>query len=233
MTNEEEKILEEILEEGNDITLEEAAEEAEELQEETQDEGRAIEIPIERREDADLEEILERQVLRGGGLRDVGHPEMIQTHLDNFLAKIAGETPIDDNTHNSTEFWLNEIAKNQGGGGKKYYLHNFCGDTIEGAYLSFTIITDDATPLTTYNALKTMLDKYGFKDYFNDSPRYQVLPCVGFYSTNAIVMGILIGYDVDRIEFYGRSWSGGNYNFSIYITDSTSFATSRDVVTEI
>lgn len=111
MTNEEEKIPEEILEEENDITLEEAAEEAEELQEETQDEGRAIEIPVERRED-----ILERQVLRDGGLRDAGHPEMIQTHMDNFLAKIAGETPVDDKPWSSTEFWLNEIANKFGNG---------------------------------------------------------------------------------------------------------------------
>ena len=44
---------------------------------------------------------------------------MIQKHEDNFLAKIAGETPIDDNPRNSTEFWLNEIAENLPGGGTK------------------------------------------------------------------------------------------------------------------
>ena len=47
----------------------------------------------------------------------MANEEMIQTHVDNFLAKIAGETPIDDNPRNSTEFWLNEIAENGGGGG--------------------------------------------------------------------------------------------------------------------
>lgn len=45
----------------------------------------------------------------------MANEEMIQKHLDNFLAKIAGETPVDDTIQNSTEFWLNEIAE-QGGG---------------------------------------------------------------------------------------------------------------------
>lgn len=35
---------------------------------------------------------------------------MIQKHVDNFLAKIAGETPVDDEVRDSTEYWLNEIA---------------------------------------------------------------------------------------------------------------------------
>lgn len=46
----------------------------------------------------------------------MANENMIQKHLDNFLAKIAGETPIDDKPRNSTEFWLNEIAENGGGG---------------------------------------------------------------------------------------------------------------------
>ena len=114
MTNEEEKILEE-----EDITLEDAAEEAEELQEETQDEGRAIEIPIERREDADLEGILERQVLRDGGLRDAADMNMIQKHIDNFLAMLCGETPVDSNVRTSTEYWLKRLATGEGSGSTK------------------------------------------------------------------------------------------------------------------
>ena len=47
----------------------------------------------------------------------MANENMIQKHEDNFLAKIAGETPIDDNPRNSTEFWLNEIAENLPGGG--------------------------------------------------------------------------------------------------------------------
>ena len=44
----------------------------------------------------------------------MANEEMIQKHLDNFLAKIAGETPVDDTIQNSTEFWINKIAE-QGG----------------------------------------------------------------------------------------------------------------------
>lgn len=55
-------------------------------------------------------------------LRALGDPEpadmnMIHKHLDNFLAKIAGETPIDENVRDSTEYWLNRIAESGGGGG--------------------------------------------------------------------------------------------------------------------
>lgn len=187
MTNEEEKILEE-----EEVTLEEAAEEAEELQEETQDEGHAIEIPVERREDANIEEILERQVLRDGGLRDAGHPEMIQTHLDNFLAKIAGETPIDDNPRNSTEFWLNEIAENLPGGGTTVVANPTLAGTEDALtglqvgdtkykvdaggkmYMHFItlssifgmIVTNSATPFTTTTFAKWLHDHN-----FNGSPQ--------------------------------------------------------------
>ena len=41
----------------------------------------------------------------------MANEEMIQKHLDNFLAKIAGETPVDDTVRNSLEFWLNQIAE--------------------------------------------------------------------------------------------------------------------------
>lgn len=44
-------------------------------------------------------------------------PTMIHKHIDNFLAKIVGETPVDDNPRDSTEYWLNEIAENLPGGG--------------------------------------------------------------------------------------------------------------------
>ena len=152
MTNEEEKILEE-----EDITLEDAAEEAEELQEETQDEGRAIE----RREDADLEGILERQVLRDGGLRDAD-PNMIQTHLDNFLAKIAGETPVDDNPRNSKEYWLNKIAdwiagkSTDDASTKKLYWHGitvYKSTTPYNQNIRGFIISTDPAPIDTITKL--------------------------------------------------------------------------------
>ena len=52
-------------------------------------------------------------------LRDAPDPadmNMIHKHVDNFLAKIAGETPIDENVRDSTEYWLKRIAENGGGG---------------------------------------------------------------------------------------------------------------------
>ena len=47
----------------------------------------------------------------------MANENMIQKHVDNFLAKIVGETPVDDKPRNSTEFWLNEIAENLPGEG--------------------------------------------------------------------------------------------------------------------
>ena len=46
-------------------------------------------------------------------LRDAPEPadmNMIHKHVDNFLAKIAGETPIDENVRDSTEYWLDRIG---------------------------------------------------------------------------------------------------------------------------
>ena len=145
MTNEEEKILEEILDEENDITLEEAAEEAEDLQEE----GRAIEIPIERREDVDLDEILERLVLRGR-LRGVPDPTMIQKHLDNFLAMICGATPVDSNVRNSTEYWLDQIAKAFGVPATLPHVEKIWENPDPTASFSQQNVDVDLSPFTSY-----------------------------------------------------------------------------------
>lgn len=53
----------------------------------------------------------EAPVLKSGGLRGISTPTMIHTHLDNFLAKIVGETPVDTNVRNSLEYWLDQISK--------------------------------------------------------------------------------------------------------------------------
>ena len=45
----------------------------------------------------------------------MANEEMIQRHADNFLAAIAGETPVDDNVRNSKEFWLKKIAEKTSG----------------------------------------------------------------------------------------------------------------------
>lgn len=107
----------------------------------------------------EIEELKERvKELRGGGLRGIQTPTMIHKHLDNFLAKMAGETPVDDNPRNSTEYWLNEIAEN--GPGKKVYQHriiasnkDFGASTVGDYIVSFDLITDTATPITTFTEL--------------------------------------------------------------------------------
>ena len=166
MTNEEEKILEE-----EEVTLEEAAEEAEELQEEdkteTPEEESAEEARDIREEIRELRQELDQ--LRGG-LRGVGHPEMIQTHLDNFLAKIAGETPIDDNPRNTTEFWLNEIAKNlPGGGGEPLYIHNIQIDATAQnvGVLLITIINKSADAYTDLTLRDYLTNNIGIGKFVN------------------------------------------------------------------
>ena len=100
-------------------------------------------------------------VLRGGGLRGVGHPEMIQTHLDNFLAKIAaGDTaPIDTNVRTSMEFWLNEIAGWTAGQStddastKKIYRHDLDLYTSSVISMNASIFSADNTPINTTTKL--------------------------------------------------------------------------------
>ena len=192
MTNEEEKILEEILDEENDITLEEAAEEAEDLQEETQDEVKEVreEIPDDVRLDPD--EIRERPVMREGGLRDAADPNMIQKHLDNFLAKIAGETPVDDKPRNSTEYWLNKIAESGGGGETKLYMHIIrfrASNTTQNEGLC-SVVTKDETPYTL-STFCDWLHENGIEGSTSTSDK--VLPATGLaYGTSpaGAVMGV-------------------------------------------
>ena len=80
----------------------------------------------------------------------MANENMIQKHEDNFLAKIAGETPIDDNPRNSTEFWLNKIAESGGGGETKLYMHIIrfrANNTIQNEGLCF-IVTANETAYT-------------------------------------------------------------------------------------
>lgn len=65
--------------------------------------------------------------------------EMIQKHLDNFLAKIAGETPVDDEVRDSTEYWLNQIAE-QGGGSEVV-----ANPTLAGTEAALTGLEVDGT----------------------------------------------------------------------------------------
>lgn len=70
----------------------------------------------------------------------MANEEMIQKHLDNFLAKIAGETPVDDEPRDSTEFWLNEIAEQGGGGTEVVANPTLAGteDDLEGIEIDGT-----------------------------------------------------------------------------------------------
>lgn len=69
----------------------------------------------------------------------MANEEMIHKHLDNFLAKIAGETPVDDEVRDSTEYWLNQIAE-QGGGSEVV-----ANPTLAGTEAALTGLEVDGT----------------------------------------------------------------------------------------
>lgn len=102
----------------------------------------------------------------------MANEEMIQKHEDNFLAKIAGETPQDEEIRNSTEFWLNEIAKNAGGGGgdEKIYQHRIVfGGTSAYDTTTFIIINRTPTPFDATTFLK-YLTSNGYTTKGNSLP---------------------------------------------------------------
>ena len=195
MTNEEEKILEEILDEENDITLEDAAEEAEELQEETQDEVKEIreEIPEDVRLDPD--EIRERPVLRGG-LRGAADPNMIQKHIDNFLAMLCGETPVDSNVRTSAEYWLKRLATGEGGGStKKIYYHPIAMVRTTGGisyHMSALIIDNNPEAYTKTTFLEKAAEfsrLVPFNGFYNDGvDNYVVCYAYTALGTSYLVM---------------------------------------------
>lgn len=78
-------------------------------------------------------------VLRDGGDPDPADMNMIHKHLDNFLAMLCGETPIDDNVRNSTEYWLKRLADGNGGSTKKIYIHPI---TIAGIVTNYIKINN-------------------------------------------------------------------------------------------
>ena len=97
-------------------------------------------------------------------LRDAPDPadmNMIHKHVDNFLAKIAGETPIDENVRDSTEYWLKRLADGLGGSTKKIYCHplRIYKTSGDNQYLlSCLIFNNDPTPLTL-STFKEFIDK--------------------------------------------------------------------------
>lgn len=148
--SEEEKNLEEI-----DL-LKEAEESEEEIREETPEEEREPLTPEDLRDVRDL--LDEVRELRGG-LRGAADPNMIQTHLDNFLAALCGETPVDSNVRTSAEYWLKRLADGEGGSTKKIYSHaltwaysdvkplTLSSHTYQGRF-QLTVYNNDPTPFT-------------------------------------------------------------------------------------
>ena len=134
-------------------------------------------------------------------------PTMIHKHIDNFLAKIAGETPVDDKPRDSTEFWLNEIAENLPGGGttvianpettgteeeltalqvgeNKYLIPSGGGSLYRHSYVfnlnvgSIVRIEFDLfLPNSTLLSARNVI-KYIFDNYYIDGNSY-TLPCAG------------------------------------------------------
>lgn len=87
-------------------------------------EEKVEEIPVDevKTEEKTLLDIAEEPAIKLAPAVPGAPNNMIQKHVDNFLAKIAGETPVDDEVRDSTEYWLNKIAEAGGGGGTKF-LH--------------------------------------------------------------------------------------------------------------
>ena len=161
----------------------------------------------------------------------MANENMIQKHVDNFLAKIAGETPIDDNPRNSTEFWLNEIAES--GGSSKIYLHNIhisnvnpssspTGVTTLGV-IHVVILTDNSEPFTIatlssflnnngHNSLANMYNSLGV-EMSTASPDYGTVAYnIGIWSSNGTSLtGRFLQYSGGS-----GSLSGTNFGLSGY-----------------
>lgn len=124
------------------------------------------EAPEEVKEVQDLTEVPEEvkaPVLRGGGLRDAADPNMIQTHLDNFLAKICGETPVDVNPRNSAEYWLKRIADFASGLEDRHlYFHSLdIFNTYPKNNISAFIISSSNTSIDTVEKLENWFKSFG------------------------------------------------------------------------
>ena len=133
----------------------------------------------------------------------MANENMRQSHVDNVLAKIAGETPIDDKPRTSTEFWLNESAENGGGGTTvvanptlagtedaltglqvgetKYkidapvkYQHNVCV-TVSSDEIHFILVTDRATEYTAISQFISLITNY------------RLVPATGYFNSGFAV----------------------------------------------
>ena len=221
MTNEEEKILEE----EKDITLEDAAaEEAEELQKEVREEIRL-----------DPEDVLERPVLRGG-LRGAADPNMIQKHIDNFLAMLCGETPVDSNVRTSAEYWLKRLATGEGAGStKKIYCHpiSLVNSAVSAEYkmaLTMLIFNNDETPFTTTTLKKFIDDLY---TTVGDTIRIMINGCVASASTGTVITSYLYKSSASTYGIVGINTSSTFVSYNIVWDDFVQGAYIYDGVNPI
>ena len=104
-------------------------------------------------------------VLRALGDPDPADMNMIHKHLDNFLAMLCGETPIDDNVRTSTEYWLKRLADGNGGSTKKIYWHTIefkrLGVSV-GYIKAYFIILSTQSAAFTSDSFKTLMATPGF-----------------------------------------------------------------------
>ena len=120
----------------------------------------------------------------------MANEDMIQRHEDNFLAKIAGETPVDTNVRNSKEFWLNEIGE----AAAEWEAGKSTDDASTKKIYWHTVYFERGGPLqTTYSRLKgymiilnnssTPIDSTSFTDLLN-TPGFVGVP-INAYGSNS------------------------------------------------
>ena len=175
-------------------------------------------------------------------LRALGDPEpadmnMIHKHMDNFLAMIAGETPVDSNVRNSTEYWLKRIAESGGGGGgggSAKYTHHLrvryshtstgAGDPTKNASIYFSIETDNPEPIETITDLLSAMTAF---DYLHE------LMATGYYNqgTDAYTNPIIDCYCSESGLTIGCIYFTGSSSLhNLYLLSDLNGYTIRDVV---
>ena len=159
-----------------------------------------------------------RESLGAPLIKAAGDPEpadmtMIHKHLDNFLAMIAGETPVDSNVRNSTEYWLNRIADVISGKQVQLYEHNAGVYMVGKSNVRFNIITRSNEPFT--------IDS--LSDYIKNLPGDHLINVYGVITED----GVTFIPDV-----YAILWSTSENAFKIYYVDAQGYhAVNRSALT--
>lgn len=168
-------------------------------------------------------------------LRDAPDPadmNMIHKHVDNFLAKIAGETPIDENVRDSTEYWLKRIAEAGGGGttvianpelagtenqltglqvgetkykvGSNLYEHHIRVQKSSTDRFFFTLVSTSPTELTTEASVVAELVTRGY------------ISATGL-ATNSSVKRIVVGVNTAGGYIYVTSLSTTDFSITNHV----------------